>query len=457
MNVPSRTPVKLPPVTSAEKNHFGVDGISARYLGVISEIGDGASGLNGLTWSAIEPEPPVNGNHKYEAPKVDIMDDLNSSGRTLQLNILSDSDWAMQESAASRRDPGTGEKISRWERIKPEYLDDWRAFIRYLTGNYKIPFLQVGSEAENNWGSVDGYTESVCAAKEAVRGTGALILAPGFNFGNYFAIDENMRDEIERNASAAELKALAAADEKMKKKIEFVSEFMKNGKDCFDVLTLHLNDDYDSIPATVAWAKREMEANGYSRPIWSDDMASGPTYREPLATAAERDLISRVEQGDPAALAQYAVLQSQEAVKKPVTAFTSGVDRVFLSSDIDWTSYYIPIWRHQGLLTDRGARKPAFYSYQLAVSKLSGFTKAEKLNGYAYKFSFSDREPVLVLWADDGTRAVDISSYTPSKEVMVTHIVTALAANGSPVTEPEERVLASSVPVTDSPIFVEQR
>jgi hypothetical protein len=287
-----------------------------------------------------------------------------------------------------------------------------------------------------------------------VRGTDVLILAAGFNFGRYLAIDETMRSEIQRNASPAELGALTVADEIMRKKLEFAAGFLKIGKDCFDVLTLHLNDDYESIPVTVAWARQEMRKNGYTKPIWSDDMSSGPFYSGLSATEAEIAFRKRLEKGDPAALKEYGVLQAKLAVKKIVTAFAAGVERVFLSSDVDWSSYHIPLWRHQGLLTDRGTKKPVFYSYQLLVGKTDGFMRVEKLYDYVYKFSFEDRDPVFVAWTEGSPTTMDLSRFGVSGNVEVTRVVTELDKKNNPVRMPVANVPASAVPVTDVPIFV---
>ncbi|MEW6587345.1 MAG: hypothetical protein AB1442_17275, partial [Nitrospirota bacterium] len=160
---------------------FGVDGVSVtpKSMRRIAEIGDGWSGVNDLRWKMVEPEKPRNGKHMYDWRKVDnFLKTFQATGRSLQVIIRVYNDWALEYSTRMKvDDPGSGKRVGSLSRIKPEHLSDWAAFIsefveRYdadgygdMPGlKYPITVIQIESEAENVWESVDGYVEALCAA-----------------------------------------------------------------------------------------------------------------------------------------------------------------------------------------------------------------------------------------------------------------------------------------------------
>src|SRR6185503_12867996 len=110
-------------------------------------------------------------------------------------------------------------------------------------------------------------------------------------------------------------------------------------------------------------------------------------------------------------------------------AFEAGVQRVFLSTDHDWTGYWLPIWRYQGLLTDAGLRKAAFYSYKQLIADIDGFLAVDPLGATTFKFEFSDKFPVVVAWTEGAPSTVDLSGVMPDK-VRVKTIVTTLDGSG---------------------------
>jgi uncharacterized repeat protein (TIGR01451 family) len=420
------------------EQRFGVDGLTlGGWLSIISELGDGASGSNGHRWRTAEPAPPVGGVHSYAnlQPLIDKANAVHAAGRKLQINLMPDAGWAIETGNGTFVDPFTGLPAPKWLRIKPQYVESWAALIQYILTDVPIDYLQIGSESEYQWDGAAGFAEAVrvaTAAAKAVRPE-TQILAAGFNFGNRF-----MEPPLPLTPEQVWLK-------------QFLDE--SNGE--FDILSLHLSHLPGAFKPTVDWMLAEMAANGYTRPIWSEDMASGPFYDEPYSTPEELAFQALVEAGDPVAIAQYAAVQAEFAVKKPVTAFAAGVQRLFLSTDHDWTDppYYIPLWRYQGLLSDAGLRKAAFYSYKQLIAVIDGFVAVEQLGPTVFKFEFSDKFPVVVAWTDGVPSTLDLSGVMPDY-VRVKTVVTTLDGVGQPIYPPDQIVSSDVVPVGITPIIV---
>lgn len=73
---------------------------------------------------------------------------------------------------------------------------------------------------------------------------------------------------------------------------------------------------------------------------------------------------------------------------------------------------------------------------------------------FIYEFNKSQSN-IFVLWSDIGNKTIDLSPYLSTQKVKVTHIVTNLDGNNNPVYSSDEVLLANSILITDTPIFVE--
>jgi hypothetical protein len=152
-------------------------------------------------------------------------------------------------------------------------------------------------------------------------------------------------------------------------------------------------------------------------------------------------------------LPAYQSAQASLLVKKLVVAFAAGIDRIYVSSDSDWSNYFMPEWRNMGLVDRYGKPKPAYYTYKLIVSKLNAFTKAERVDDCIFKFTFNDRAPVFVAWSDDISQMADFTKFIPSATVKVTHIIT----NTDKKTDALVRkVSTQKIIVTNQPVIIEE-
>jgi hypothetical protein len=431
-------------------HRFGVDGTTLKYAKKIAEIGDDWSGIGGLKWNMVEPQPPKDGKHFYDWTKTDrFIRTFQTTGRKLQINIRIYNDWAVEYSAQNKvTDAGTGQKVGVFVRIKPKHLLDWAAFItafveRYdADGNndmpglkYPVTHIQIESEAENVWVDADGYTEALCAAYGAAKkaSSNIQIMAAGFNMFDFFALSQGEQRRLLRNPF-------------IQHKVDFLKGFFSKAGACFDILSLHLNRDYESIPATVKWFQQQMEDNGYKKPIWSEDTSSGP-FLMAISTKTEgKAKLNLLEQGDTKTTKWFREEQAKLLVKKAVISFASGVDKVFISTDMDWPTYYMPMWRHMGLLDANGNLKPAFYSFKTMVSKIDGFTNVERLALGADVFAYCFTKPsgkVYVLWSEQ-EKVVNLP--LKSKSINVTDI-SGITLKVSPL----------KLRISTSPVFVEEK
>lgn len=429
---------------------FGVDGVTLEFARKISEIGDGWSGVNGLAWKLIEPQPPKDDKHFYFWTKADrFVSNFQKTGRKLQVNIRIFNDWAVEYSTQKKiHDADTGQQVGAIVCIKPEHLADWAAFVaafveRYdadghedMPGlKYPITHIQIENEPENVWVDAERYTEALCTAYQAAKraSSNVQIMAAGFNMFDFFGLSQVEQQRLVRNPI-------------VQHKMEFLKGVFSKAGACFDILSVHLNRDNESIPPTVKWFQQQMEDNGYKKPIWSDDTSSGPFLTTPLARTEDKAKLKLLEQKNAATTKWFREEQAKLLVKKAVIAFASGIDKVFISTDVDWSTYYMPEWRHMGLLDAMGNRKPAFYSFKIMVSKIDGFTKVEELalptGVFGYRFTKPSGE-VYVLWSEQ-ERVVN--SPLKSKSISITNI-SGSTFKASPL----------KLRISANPIFVEGR
>lgn len=429
---------------------FGVDGATLKFTRKIAEIGDGWSGVNGLRWMMIEPQPPKDGRHFYQWTRTDrFISNFQITGRKLQVDIRIFNEWALEYSAQEKaHDSDTGRKVGAIVRIKPEHLSDWAAFItafvdRYdgdghddMPGlKYPITHIQIEGEPENVWVDAEGYTEALCTAYRAAKkaSQNVQIMAAGFNMFDFFGLSQGERQRLLRNPI-------------VQQKMDFLKGFFPKAGTCYDILSLHLNRDYESIPPTVKWFQQQMENNGYKKPIWSEDTSSGPFLTAISDRAEDKAKLKLLEKGNAETTKWFREEQAKLLIKKAVIAFAFGIAKVFISTDVDWPTYYMPEWRHMGLLDARGNPKPAFYSFKTMVSKLDGFTNVESLVLGAGVFAYCFTKPsgkVYVLWSEQ-ERVVNLP--LKSKSISVTDI------SGNTL-----GALPSELQINSRPVFVEGR
>ncbi|HSJ56154.1 MAG TPA: hypothetical protein VLC95_03185 [Anaerolineae bacterium] len=141
--------------------------------------------------------------------------------------------------------------------------------------------------------------------------------------------------------------------------------------------------------------------------------------------------------------------QAEDLVKRMVIAFDAGVE-VFMWHGLD----DVPNGRGVGLVDEEGNPKPTYYSFQLLAERIGGFSSVEKVDLrkdlFFYRFDI-DGQVVHVLWSAAGETTLDLSGYFDGAAIELTHTITATGQS-----EPDIEVVSSeSVPVTETPLFVQ--
>ena len=136
-------------------------------------------------------------------------------------------------------------------------------------------------------------------------------------------------------------------------------------------------------------------------------------------------------------------LQAQDLIKYNTLMFAEGYGKIFwYLIDTDYGAGQ-EFFLHNALVDDVGsAKKPAFYAYKTMINEVDYFTSVTRLATGQYKYTFSNKGPVYVLWCDSGTCNL------PS-EISGTVTVTDYLGNAQTMT-------ASQIALTSSPVFIEQ-
>ncbi|HUU03442.1 MAG TPA: hypothetical protein VM425_18550 [Myxococcota bacterium] len=195
------------------------------------------------------------------------------------------------------------------------------------------------------------------------------------------------------------------------------------GMPAFDFMSYHFYAPWDTQEEVIDWIKRQMQANGYERPI----ICSEGGFDDPHHMSTDDAVAS-------------------ELVKLHVVALASGVEKwLWLKVDEKPPEGDKPD-RYRSLYAPGMTPLPAAKAYEVMAQKLDGFTSCAHLDlgtpdVFGYDFVVNGGH-VYVLWTLDGhTASVDLSA-AMSLELIVTDIQGAVQSTN-----------AASVPVTDRPVF----
>ena len=142
-----------------------------------------------------------------------------------------------------------------------------------------------------------------------------------------------------------------------------------------------------------------------------------------------------------------------ELVKRYLYSFSLGIQKVFWGGIVDYAAYggkQNSYFSNVGLIYKDGAKKLAYDTLKLMISKLKDFEKVARIdlgddNLYLLKFEFSSaaKLPVYVLWKEAGAINVDLSD---------------LIAGEAKVTTIKGRVTgetAADIAISQGPKFIE--
>ncbi len=260
--------------------------------------------------------------------------------------------------------PGLKYPVRYWQ-VEGEWMWQWKD----TTENY-LRFLGITYREIK---SADPSASVICGA---ITGGIAFAVGEGFDSRGYFEKGGGKRGP--RRVPRARL----LKNRKYKKAIRKVRTLLKDGKDSFDIVDVHIySRDAYSIPSTVAWLKAAMERYGYSKPVWSLENA-GPFY------------------------GYSEEAQAGEVVKRYILGVSAGLEKIFWSS-LHVTQGWSENYKRLSLIDDNDRKKTAYFTYKLLSSRLDGFDSIKRLDMgegiYAFKVE-KGGAAIYVLWSERGGR-----------------------------------------------------
>lgn len=150
--------------------------------------------------------------------------------------------------------------------------------------------------------------------------------------------------------------------------------------------------------------------------------------------------------------------QAESLLKRIALTMPLGVKEIYWVSIKDSDNPVDWYWTIMSLCDSSGRKKPHYYTYKLAIKKLEHFTGAEEMDFSppvkVIKFTFRDKEPLFVIWSDEGDEEIDFSCHVSTADVKITHIIT--EENKTDKDADIEIVPAGSVEINKRPIFLEE-
>jgi len=391
----------------------------------------------GFSWGDIEPEPPVNGRHSYrwDYPDRLILEYQRAGFRHFHIYVRCINHWA---SSRPVKLVGGGS----WP-PKPEYLDDYVAFLRALVQRYNtkhpdhVPGLLYPVEyweIEAEWGTgfwqgtLAEYLDLLRVAYRTVKAANpnAKVILIGFFLAGVF----------EGHPDLAELPTTLAALPPQRRRVseQYLADIRQllAHPELFDVVEFHSLSDWSEISGMARFLRLTMRQHGYEKPIWVGDVnytASPmmfwgipvPPYTQHQKPAIEATLKALSNPHHPRHAeteAWFRAEQSRGLVKKVVLAMAEGLSGINIGNLRDEALFaFVPgitgTFAAQGLIETKGfppqpgEPRPAFHALTLVAQKLGSYSAVRSLELgrgiYAYQFTVRKR-PVYVLWYDDGRR-----------------------------------------------------
>lgn len=390
-----------------------------------------------IFWGKIEP---VNGTYDWTLTD-NLLNTIDNNVPVL-FTIYSTSEWGSQynncrelisEYYGNEDDP---QIYNRPPSSIPINMQDYMDFLDVLVNRYmgRVQYWMI----ENEVHSAKNYDISGCP------------LASHFWIGTkeeYVDLLENSCLKIKQADPDATV--MATNFMKYETNKEFTDYVLENCGNYTDVLALNLYGCPEEDIDRIIEMKAKMNFFGYDKPIW-------------VTEHGEIDIACHIEAifQESFNSSEELKLQSEEIVKRQVLAFSVGVKTIFRLTlnhqNEEWNA--TGKFLHMGLTfdTEGNEKKPGFYTNKLLIEKLKNFTSIGKIDYGIYRFRFSGKDPVYVLWSDSGNVTVDLSSYLSTPNAKITHIITEMDSNSHPVYPSDQIMPAGSITVDETPIFVEE-
>ncbi len=305
-----------------------------------------------------------------------------------------------------------------------------------------------------DWGSVDAYIRTLKLTHDAITAAEpqARIILPGLagNYARMFAFADGFIADMDAglwNGVRLSREQVAGSALLQQKKAGYES-ILREGRGFYDVVDIHLYEEKITfMEGKIEYLQHLMDVNDYIVPIWC--IEGGGPFKDPPGVETKH--------GDPYFGSWSEQENAEFVVKMHVLAAAKGIERFHwgLSGTSD-TDYWNGPWTVMALMTYDRQKKPAYFTFQLMVQKLDGFTSVQDLSfGTVRLFAFDvGGRTVWVAW-NDASGTIDLSVALGNVKLTVTPIITQLDSGEQPVVVPPFQVQSSSVELGITPIFLE--
>lgn len=426
---------------------FGLHG--AKTVSAIPEINAHEVRLAGVKWESIEPSK---GEYYFDGIDSMIRNFSYAEIKLIIITLRAISSWGGNEYAMSQVVPG--DPTTAYSGF-PKDMSAWIDFVNKVVERYDgdgindmpgltIPVKYWQIEAEWLWQWVDtkeNLVEFLGQTSAVIRQTdpAAKIISPAFTGIAYLALVDGMIPEGYVEAGDNTDSPIQVTADMIINTPEYnearnnVEYLLDEGRYYFDIVDFHTyTREASIITPQKEWLKNTTVGMGYDIPIWTLENG-GPFY------------------------GYTDKKHSEEVIKRYVTSFASGIERVFWSS-LDPTQGFSQNYLRLALISEMGEKKPAYYTYKLMAAKLENRIFDRKIptkpNIYLYKFiSTTGTKPIYIAWADE--EGIPLTFNCKAKRLIITHIITEQGQT-EPVEEIVE-VVGGRVTLYSSttPVFIE--
>lgn len=437
----------------AELSRFGVDYVFPNdpayvqkpYAERFAEAGLQWVNFAEVKWSFLEPEPPVQDEHRYVWNNLDAsVLHWQENGFEIVMTLRLGNGWfagPIKEDTGAEGIPlGIRLSISASDRLpKSEYLDDYQAWLSALVERYDgdgsedMPGLlrpvlhyQIGNEYGNLafWtGTVDEYFQLLELASQATYAAEpqAQVIPNGLRMNDVFHKDPDALHE-EQTLQSFVATLPEAYQNLVWKSYDLNERTLLLPPGSFDVLDAGSNGSWHTVSqGNYTYVHGLLSRAGNEVPIWDMEARSEPLLMPIENTNIHMDLsipngnqivqMMKNKNGPrhEEAVRWYRAAQARILAKVFVTRFAAGFEKVFMGMPIDWDRGISGLaWPnpYMGLLDPDGNPWPAYDTLQVLIEKLDGFVRAERLPApeevSLYRFDFVDgRGPVWVVWLEE--------------------------------------------------------
>jgi len=344
----------------------------------------------------------------------------------------------------------------------------WAAFVKAAVerydgdGRYDMPGLvfpvcnwhYVEEYPMPEWDSVETYIQTLkltyASVKEANPQARVILAGLAGNYARMFAYTDGFitdpdagiwngiflsRDQVAGNAFIQQEK-------------QEYEPILREGRGYYDVVDIHLYEEKITfMEGKIDYLLHLMDKNGYAVPIWC--VEGGGPFKDPPGV--------ETKYGQPYFGSWSEQENAEFVVKMHVLAAAKGVQRFHwgLIGTRD-TDFWNGPWTVMALMSYNRQKKPPYFTFQLMIQKLDGFTSVQDLSFGTVRllaFNVAGRQ-VYVAWSQEAGE-YDLHTALGDTALDITSIVTQLDPGGGPHIVSPYTTSSSSVQLSATPVFLE--